>query len=248
MTIFLNEEYGFFLVIIHRATQVTSFQCIKTKLYHDKHFVILSGIAITPSLEGEGRENWLRETLYIDDIGPQWSTPPSPDNIVAMAFLNSIYKGNFNKKDKIDKAGWAIDDIVGTDIKNGKISLKIRIAVYHSEVRLLRIGFHITAIGNLHADAECQKLIVENIYPGDNGKEIPRNTSIIFTFNIPIDKSSLNPNTFNLLRENSAKAINGKIEVIDNKTVVFVPEGVLESNTKYIATLSKEIKTTTPSP
>ena len=132
---------------------------MKTIIGDGKNLVFLSGIAITPSLEGipsrGGKETWLREELYIDGIGPQWATFPTQHNIVAMAFLNSLYKGSsdegiFSKKDKQrNKAGWAIDEIIGTDIKNGKISLKLKVAVYHPHVKLLRVGFYITAIGKL---------------------------------------------------------------------------------------------------
>ena len=218
------------------------------------NLVFLTGIAITPSIEGE-KEKWLRDTLYIDDIGPQWSLSPFPPSLVASAFLNSIYQGNLeikgetielkNKtielKDKITGgAGWAIDEVIGTDIQNGRISLKIKVAVYHPRVRLLRIGFSITAIGKLLN--ECENLKVENIFPAENSTKISKNTSIIITFNMPIDKSSFKSNTFKIVKENSNEAINGQIENLNDKTIVFIPGDTLESNTKYIVTISKDIK------
>ena len=242
------------------AADVVSSQYMKTIIGDGTHLVFLSGIAITPSLEGipsedkketwptpGKKETWLRTELYIDKIGPQWSTFPPPHNIVAMAFLNSMYKGSsdegiFKKDKQRNKAGWAIDEIIGTDIKNGKITLKLKVAVYHPGVKLLRVGFYITAIGKVLDEGD--NLIVENIYPPENNNEIPKNTSIIITFNIPIDKSSLTLNTFKLSKENSEKAINCKIQIINDKTIVFFPEGVLEPNTKYVARLSKEIKNT----
>jgi hypothetical protein len=166
---------------------------MKTTIGDGNNLVFLSGIAITPSLEGitslEGKETWLREELYIDEIGPQWSTFPAQHDIVAMAFLNSIYKGSsvekessaekenffnrFFQKDKHRyeaqkykqryKAGWAIDEVIGTDIKNRKITLKLQVAVYHPHVKLLRVGFYITAIGKLLDEGD--NLMVENIYP-----------------------------------------------------------------------------------
>ena len=214
---------------------------MQTTLHDGNNLVFLTGIAITPSLEGE-KDKWLRDTLYIDDIGPQWFIPPTPNSIVASAFLNSIYQGNLEVKDTtIRGAGWAIDEIIGTDIQNGKISLKIKVAVYHPRVRLLRIGFSITAIGKLLD--ECENLIVEDIFPAENSTETSKNTPIILTFNMPIDKSSFNSNTFKLVKENSDKTINGKIENINDKTIVFVPQDVLEPKTKYSVIISKEIRT-----
>jgi hypothetical protein len=226
---------------------------MKTTMADGNHLVFISGIAITPSLEGdkieEEEDRWLRETLLIDDIGPQWEVDPTPNNIVAMAFLNSIYQGTLELKGKtielkdktIGKAGWAVDEIIGTDIKNKRINLKLKIAVYHPKVRLLRIGFSITAIGKLLH--ECENLIVENILPAEDSTMISKNTSVIITFNMPIDKSSFNLNTFKLINENTDKTINGKIENLNDKTFVFIPQGILDSNTKYIATIAKEIKT-----
>ena len=224
---------------------------MKIPIGDGNNLVVLSGIAITPSLEGitslEGKEAWLREELYIDEIGPQWSTFPTQNNIVAMAFLNSIYKGSsdekakpFRKDKQRHKAGWAIDKIIGTDIKNGKITLKVKVAVYHPNVKILRVGFYITAIGKLLDEGD--NLTVENIYPPENKNEIPKNTPIIITFNIPIDKSSLTSNTFKLSKENSDKAINCKIQIINDKTIVFFPQELLDSTSKYVAKISKEIK------
>lgn len=240
-------------MVIHSA-KVISCQYTKTTFPDGNSLVFLTGIAITPSLEGE-QDKWLRETLYIDDIGPQWFIAPTPNSIVALAFLNSIYQGTLELKGKtielknktielkdetIGGAGWAIDEIIGTDIQNGRISLKIKVAVYHPRVRLLRIGFSITAIGKLLD--ECENLIVENVFPAENSNKASKNTSIIITFNKPIDKSSFNSNAFKLVKENSDKAISGQVENLNDKTIIFVPQDVLEPNTKYIVTISKEIK------
>jgi hypothetical protein len=230
-----------------------SCQCTKTALPDGKSLVFLTGIAITPSLEGE-KDKWLRETLYIDDIGPEWYSSPTPKNIVASAFLSSIYHGTLELKGKtielkgktielqdetIGGSGWAIDEIIGTDIQNRRISLKIKVAVYHPRVRLLRIGFSITAIGKL-LDG-CENLIVENIYPSDNSIDTSKNTSIIITFNMPIDKTTFK-SAFKLEKEKSGESINGQIESLNDKTIVFVPQKVLDSDTRYFATIAKEIK------
>jgi hypothetical protein len=212
---------------------------MKTTISDGNHLVFISGIAITPSLEGE-EDKWLRDILYIDDIGPEWLVAPTPNNIVAMAFLNSIYQGDLDKKDKQKGAGWAIDEIIGTDIKNQRINLKLRVAVYHPRVRLLRIGFSITAVGKLLN--ECENLIVDNILPAENSNMVSKNSPVIIIFNMPIDESSCNSSTFKLVKENSEQPINGKIQKLNDKTFVLVPQDVLESNTKYVVTISKEIQ------
>ncbi|MDF2736559.1 MAG: hypothetical protein K0S93_415 [Nitrososphaeraceae archaeon] len=180
------------------SADVISSQCIKTTIGDGNNLVFLSGIAITPTLEGitslEGKETWLREELHIDEIGPQWSTFPAQHDIVAMAFLNSIYKGSSVEKESSDekenffdrffqkdkqryetekykqryKAGWAIDEVIGTYIKNRKITLKLQVAVYHPHVKLLRVGFYITARGKLldecdNIEEESKKTINEKI-------------------------------------------------------------------------------------
>ena len=83
-------------MVIH-SVKVISSQCMKTTMVDGNNLVFLTGIAITPSIEGE-KEKWLRDTLYIDDIGPQWSLSPFPPSLVASAFLNSIYQGNLEIK------------------------------------------------------------------------------------------------------------------------------------------------------
>ncbi len=64
----------------------------------------------------------------------------------------------------------------------------------------------------------------------------------MFTFNMSIDNSSIPTNTFKLLKDNSDEAILGKIEAINNTSIVFVPNTLLDPNTKYIDKIYKENK------
>jgi hypothetical protein len=109
-----------------------------------KDLVFLSGVAMVFQ-EGEVGK-WIRDELQIEGInpkGPIWATDPKPEG-VAIASLNSIYKD-----DQSSRSGWAVDRVKGIDVINGKIRLKLDIAIYHPGVKLLRVGYYITVIGKV---------------------------------------------------------------------------------------------------
>jgi hypothetical protein len=81
-------------------------------------------------------------------------------------------------------------------------------------------------------------------YPIQGHANISVSSPIAAYFSKPIDSSSLTKETFTLKKDGSNVNIEAEeIKAEENgQTVVFKPKGDLEKNTKYLVTVTKEVK------
>jgi hypothetical protein len=115
----------------------------KTADSQNPDLVAMEGIVIL-HVNGTAN-NWRREDLVIENIGPEWASLRY-DKSLAFLSLNGIYKGN-----KFSQGGWAIDMVhlpqLNPDTR--KLNLLADIAILTDNSSILRMGFHVTANGTL---------------------------------------------------------------------------------------------------
>ena len=76
--------------------------------------------------------------------------------------------------------------------------------------------------------------------PQDSAVKVPLNTSIIASSNTQLDPATINSKTF-ILKDGSNVPVEGTI-TLEGGNAIFKPKESLKPNTKYTATLSKDIK------
>lgn len=76
--------------------------------------------------------------------------------------------------------------------------------------------------------------------PQDSAVKVPLNTNIIASSNTQLDPTTINSKTFTL-KDGSNFPVEGTI-TLEGGNAIFKPKETLKPNTKYTATLSKDIK------
>ncbi len=71
--------------------------------------------------------------------------------------------------------------------------------------------------------------------------DVPLNTKITVMFSEPIDKTTLNSETFKIVNISGSATISGEI-IYNENTATFIPQNNMSYNTQYTATLTTEIK------
>jgi hypothetical protein len=80
-------------------------------------------------------------------------------------------------------------------------------------------------------------------YPANGQKGISVNSDIAATFNEQMDSSTINSRTFMLKKNGDTSNIEGDVTLTsDGKAALLNPSSNLELNTKYTATITKEVK------
>jgi hypothetical protein len=97
-------------------------------------------------------------------------------------------------------------------------------------------------IGVKGEQTEAPKIVGK--YPIQGLTKISASSPIVVTFSKPIDSSTITKDTFTLRKDGSNVNIDAEeIKAEDNhQTIIFKPKGDLEKNTKYIVTVTKEVK------
>lgn len=116
---------------------------IKTADPQNPDLVVMEGIVV---LQVFGTaNNWRRDTLSIENIGPEWSALRY-DKSLAFLSLNGIYKGN-----RVSQGGWAIDMVYPPQLNpdTRKLNLLAEVAILTDNSSILRVGFHVTSNGTL---------------------------------------------------------------------------------------------------
>lgn len=77
--------------------------------------------------------------------------------------------------------------------------------------------------------------------PIDSAVDIPLDTKVIASSNVLLDSTTINSNTFSLKDNKTNKNVEGTV-TLEGGNVIFKPKDSLTSDTKYTATITKEVK------
>lgn len=90
-------------------------------------------------------------------------------------------------------------------------------------------------------DTAHNTLMVVSVTPVNNALGVIRNTTISVTFNLPMDSTTLTPNSFMLTK--GGQPVNGTLTHTGN-TYTYTPSVLLASNTLYMASINTTVKAT----
>jgi hypothetical protein len=77
--------------------------------------------------------------------------------------------------------------------------------------------------------------------PIDSAVEVPLNTKVMASSNVQLDQTTINSNTFTLKDNKLNKNVEGTV-TLEGGNVIFQPKDSLKPDTKYTATITKEVK------
>ena len=100
-----------------------------------------------------------------------------------------------------------------------------------------------TMISQLWGTATSARLSIYATNPIDTATGVPLETSVSASFNMLINKETLNPSTFTL-KDESDTDVPGTIK-LEGANAIFKPASKLNDGSKYTAKISKEVKSVT---
>jgi hypothetical protein len=100
-----------------------------------------------------------------------------------------------------------------------------------------------TMISQLWGTATSARLSIYATNPIDTATGVPVDTSVSASFNMLINKETLNPSTFTL-KDESDSDVAGTL-TLEGGNAIFKPASKLNDGSKYTAKISKEVKSVT---
>jgi Bacterial Ig-like domain len=97
-----------------------------------------------------------------------------------------------------------------------------------------------TMISQLWGTSTSARLSIYATNPIDTATDVPLETSVSASFNMLVNKETLNSSTFTL-KDDSNTDLDGTI-TLEGAIAIFRPAGNLNGSTKYTAKISKEVK------
>lgn len=101
-------------------------------------------------------------------------------------------------------------------------------------------GTLITQLWGGSSSADSDKPVFYFTDPVDSAGEVPLKTRIIASSNIQLDPTTINTNTFTL-KDDKNQPIEGTV-TLEGGNVIFNPKESFKPNTKYTATITKDVK------